>query len=558
MILDYNAAAAAFILSVNRGEADPYAIMAEYGLDFSMPDSTHNTAILYTKTPYAAASFWEYATPGAAAQLGHIYQALQASSALTSGRHIDVPSGKELIPFQLGDCDYILSRSHALDADEPGLGKTPTSVAVANEIQAQRVCVVCMAGLREQWERRIREWTTMRNPFIYRVEKARFGVNPNANYTIISYELARHPKILRALTAQRFDLLIIDEARLAKTVGSGRSRAIFGFHDHRHEDDGESEETVTACLMDVSEKVLCLDGTPIPNRPSEAYIFCRNLDWSSIDWMSQKGFRERFNPQSKEKSGGKVYTNEAQGRLPELQTRLRSSFMCRHLEIDVRHQLKAAFPDPIYDLIYLEETAAVRAALEAEKMLDIDPETLAGADMKILGQVSTVRQQMGVAMAPQVADYLKFLLDSGAHKLVVFAWHKEVLDILCDALRQSWGVLRVDGSDSGQSKDAKVRAFIEKPGFEVICGNLLALGTGVDGLQTIAHQALFAEPDWVPGNNDQCVKRLARMGQMSRVMADFFMVRGSFSEKVLATSLRKGGNIHEALDKRPSALIHEW
>jgi SWI/SNF-related matrix-associated actin-dependent regulator 1 of chromatin subfamily A len=555
--LDFNQAANVFFLRVPRGIMPVDALMADYGLNFSVPDSTGNEAVLFTRDPYAAVSFHEHATPTAKAKLDWIYREVIASSALTgAGRHLTMPYGKELIPYQEGDADYILNRTHALDADEPGLGKTPTAIVIANEIQAQRVLVVCPASIRDQWERRVREWTTLPDPFIYVMKVSRYGANTNAEWLIVSYELARNPGILRALTKQSFDLLIIDEVHYAKDPRAGRSLAIFGHLDGRA-DDGESIETVNACLMDVSKKVLALSGTPLPNRPSEAYVLARHLNWEGIDWMSEKAFRERFNPQSKGKSSsGKVYTNEEEGRLPELQNRLRASIMCRHLMIDVRHQLKAKFPDPVYDLIYLEETNAVRLALEAEHRLDIDPNDLMGVDFEILGAISSVRKMMGEAMAPQVAEYLKVLLTGGESKLVIFTWHQTVTDYLVEQLRP-WSPVWTDGRNTAK-KDSVVQAFIHDPRVGVLIGNILTLGTGTDEIQHIANHCLFAEPDWVDGNNDQAVKRLARFGQLSRVLADFFVVHDSMAEKVLGTAIRKGRVVHKALDMKPALEIENW
>jgi SWI/SNF-related matrix-associated actin-dependent regulator 1 of chromatin subfamily A len=552
VILDFNSSQQTYILRVPRASAD--VLLREHGFNFSQPESRHDTAVLYTKDPFCAASFASYASPAAAAQLDWIGREIAASSALDSGRHLTLPPGKELIPFQRAAVDYILNRQHALDGDEPGLGKTPTSIAVANEMQAKRVIVVCPASIRSQWERRIKEWTTMPEPFCYSVTSSRYGTSLTANWTVVSYELARNPAILRGLVKQRFDLLIVDEVHFAKDIGSKRSRAIFGYHDGRV-DDGVSETEVLACLMDVCERTLTLSGTPSPNRPGELYALCRALNWDSIDWLSEQRFRERYNPQSKGKtSTGKVWAHEEEGRLPELQNRLRAYIMCRHQMKDVRHQLKAAFPDPIYDLIYLEETRAVKLALEAERMLDIDPETLTGADFRILGAISTVRKQMGLAMAPQVAAYLQMLLAGGEHKLVIFTWHTEVTEYLVRELAIG-SPLWTDGRNTG-AKDRIVREFITNPRRDVLIGNILTLGTGTDEIQHIANHCLFAEPDWVPGNNDQCVKRLARVGQLSRVLADFFLVRGSMAEKVLATSLRKGGTLHKTLDARAEDIVY--
>jgi len=551
VILDYNPATGAYWLRVPRGATpDAQTLMTEYGLDFSEPASTYNSAVLFTRDPYCAVSFREGATPAARQQLDWIIREVEASWAPSSDRHVDCPPGRELWPYQRADVDYLMRRPHGLDADEPGLGKTMVAICVANEMQAKRVLVVCPASIRLQWAKRIREWSTLDRPRVYAITASRYGTSERAEYSVVSFDLARRPPILRALVKQEYDLLVIDEAHYCKEVSSKRTRAIFGYHDRRP-DDGESETVVTACLAERSKRVLCLTGTPLPNRPREAYVMARGLCWDAIDWLSQRKFAERYNPMRKtEVRPGKVFVQERQGRLPELQNRMRAHFMCRHLKREVLPQLKL----PIYDLIQVEETSAVKQALAAERLLDIDPEMLAGADAQILGQVSTVRRMMGVALAPQVADYIAMLIEGGENKLVVFAHHVEVLDILCERLHE-YGVVRVDGSDTARSKDTKVRAFVERPEIRVIVGNILSLGTGTDGLQIVCNHGLIAEPDWVPGNNVQCGDRLDRGGQRETVQIDIFVAPGSIAERILATALRKGGVIHKSLDMRASEIV---
>jgi SWI/SNF-related matrix-associated actin-dependent regulator 1 of chromatin subfamily A len=555
--LDHNPATAAFVLTVPRGTLDTALLMREYGLNKSIPDSGFNQTVLYTRDPMAAASFWMYARGGARDKLGWIYTEMAASRALVSGRHVTVPSDRELIPFQVADVDYIMRRPKSLDADEPGLGKTPTAIVVANEMQAKRVIVVCPGHIRDQWLRRIKEWSVMRDPFCYAVKSSKYGVSNVAHWTVISYELARNPAILRALTSQHFDLLIVDEVHYAKDVEAKRSRALFGYHDHRHVDDGVSVDVVNTCLMDVCEWTLTLSGTPIPNRPDEAYVLLRNLNHESIDWMSHKAFRERFNPRRSGKTeSGKVWVDEEEGRLPELQNRLRAHIMCRHLMKDVRHQLAAKFPDPIYDLIYLEETHAIKMALEAEKALDLDPNDILGSDFEMAGAISTVRKEMGLAMAPGVADYLRGLLEGGEKKLVVFTWHTGVTDVLVEELAD-WNPVWTDGRNTSK-KDRIVQKFVKDPTCNLLIGNILTLGTGTDDIQHVANHCLFSEPDWVDGNNVQAVKRLARLGQLTRVLAEFFVVRDSMAEFVLGTSLRKSVPVDKTLDRRPGDMVDRW
>lgn len=63
---------------------------------------------------------------------------------------------------------------------------------------------------------------------VHTILKAKSGVHPRAQWTIVSYELASHPAIGAQLAARHYDLLICDEAHYLKTVDARRTRAIFG------------------------------------------------------------------------------------------------------------------------------------------------------------------------------------------------------------------------------------------------------------------------------------------------------------------------------------------
>ncbi len=534
MILDFNPAQKLFTLQVPPSEGNLYDMMAEYGLDLST-----SAGVLFTAEPYAAVSFAHAATERARAELSYITDQIERSWAPSSSRHIDVPEDKELWPFQIASVDYSLSRPHALIGDEPGLGKTPIAISIANEMRASRVLVVCPASIRFQWCRRIVEWSTIRprgnSTEIYAILSSRRGVSETAEWTVISWDLIRSPGIHAALAKGHYDLLILDEAHYAKSYDAKRTRSIFG----------GGRALVAEPLVGCADRVLALTGTPLPNRPREAYTLARGLCWEAIDFASEETFGEKYNPTRSGLAPGGYWKSEKVGRVAELQNRLRANFMVRHLKRDVMPQLHL----PVFDLIRVEETRAVKAALAYERLLDIDIEKLEGADAEILGHIAVARHQMGAAMAPQVAAYLRMLVEGGEEKLTVFAWHIEVLDILCREL-DKFGVIRVDGRDSARSKDNKVREFIRDPGKRIILGNVLSLGTGTDGLQDVCSHALLAEADWVHGNNVQCFDRLDRGGQRRQVQGDIFVAPGSIAEKILASALRKAAVVEKTLDRR--------
>ncbi len=567
MKLDYNPDRKLFALYVERGDPfDAPTLMTEYGLHHSEPASDFKTTCLFTATPYAAVSFRKWATPAALAELGWIAREVEASRATHGTGHYDVPrdlldEGTDLWDYQKADLDYMLSRERVLDADEPGLGKTPTAIVYANMIQAQRTLVICPANIRGQWLTKFTEWSTMGetyqpdpsildvngNPIVYGVYAAKRGIHPNAALTVISYDLARTKGVIEALRQTQYDLLICDEAHSLKTITSKRSRAVFG---------GGEDELYHEALADQAKRVVMLTGTPLPNRPREAYNLARHLDFGSIDYLSEDRFNDRFNPIEEREvmrrlPDGRmvpaIIKDEKSGRHDELQNRMRAHFMTRHLKREVLKQLKY----PVYELVRLDETAAIKRALKAESLLQIDPEMVETGhiDPGQLGHIATARRLMGEAMAPSVAAYIETLLEGGEEKITLFYHHIEVGNILQGLLRQ-YGVCRVDGNTGALAKDALVAEFQSNPAKRIMMGNLLSLGTGTDGLQHVCFHAIVCEPDWVPGNNIQAFDRLDRGGQKQLVQGDICVAPGSLAEKILASALRKLHTTHNALDRR--------
>lgn len=552
MQLDYNAnnpGGATFILRVPRGEADAYAIQREEGFNFSRTASTLDVAVLFTREPYAALAYFRYGTREAKAVLEPLWREVEASWAKESQAHIRVPEDQELAPFQKAGVEYAMRREHALIGDAPGLGKTPMAIALANEIGAEHVTVLCPASIRLQWAAKVQEWSTMRRPFYtYPIMKGENGVHPAANWTIVSYDLARTPAIGRALSRIPKNLLILDEAHYLKEATSQRARAVLGGGDNR---DFEP-------IKDTAERVLALTGTPLPNRPREAYTLTRGLCFDAIDWMSEDRFRERFNPsQTKEiikKDGTKVrVVDERTGRHSELQMRMRANFMVRrekHGEHGVGNQL-GQMHIPVLNVVHVDETAAVRKVLQAESLLKIDVDNWEASlnDPDALGAIATLRRMMGEATAPFALDYIKTLLDGGEPKLFVVCYHTSVIEYLQQKLAH-YGVRMIHGATTSAKRERAKAEFIADPKVRVFLANLITGGTGLDGLQQVCSHGVLAEPDWVHGNNQQVIDRLDRGGQRDHVQFDFLLVPGSLCEKVLAKAITKGQTVHKALDRR--------
>jgi len=528
-----------YILRVPSTNRDRVAeLMAYRGATFSTSASSRDEAILFSTNPYAFCDLAE-----GVKELAPYRAAIEASRALDGKGTKRMPPGVELWPYQRASLDYVLARNGGILGDAPGLGKTITSIAFCNEKESYRNLVIVPASLRLQWAAKIRLWSAIPNVKISTMLNVKDGIHPTAHYQIISYNAATNPAIMRALQKYKWQVMILDEAHALKNTDSIRCRAILG----NAKGEFHHGETKMKAISSVVDSTLALTGTLLLNRPAESYALLRALSWEAIDFVSYDKFKEKYNQQAVIKTiHGKRHNLESTRQETVLQNILRANVMVRHEKIHVLPQMKP----PRFEVVQLAETGAVKAALAEEGMLGIDVEDFQTIkNIQVEGHVAEVRRMMGVALAPQVADYSADWLDgSDDEKLVIFGWHIEVLDILEEKLSR-FGTVRIDGRKNATQRQKAVDEFVDNPNVRVFIANLQSGGTGVDGLQKVCSRCMIAEVDWVPAQNEQAVARLDRIGQENLVTAELFVAPGSISEKILVKALEKLNTIHRVLDK---------
>ena len=459
-----------------------------------------------------------------------------------------LPNGMRVMDFQLAGAEYVLNRNHALLGDAPGLTKSAQSILVSNAIEAKRTLVVCPASLRLNWEREIWAWSTIPNVSTYPILKGRDGVSEKADYVIISYSLLSNPSILNALMAVKWDHLILDEAHALKDPkGNNRTKIV----------------CAPDLLPSVVGRITMASGTILPNQPIEAYNAIRLLNWNAIDRMSLADFRNYYYTEGGGFVRGPVFNPATQStvyklhwsehvknvprNLDDLQFRLRKYLMVRRLKDQVLSQL----PTKQWHLFPLQMDTAIRKALKhpgwaaAEKLYELDTETF-NAGILIDGEIGTARRLLGEAKAPSVVAYVEELLREGTQKIVLSAWHHTVLDYLREHLAK-YGLVYMDGSTSAAKKQTAVDQFQTDEDVRIILGQMQPLGMG--WTLTAAQDVVFAEPDWVPGVNEQMIDRIHRVGQRGQyVIGHVPVVPDTLDERILGTAIDKDQNIYKALD----------
>ncbi len=410
-----------------------------------------------------------------------------------------------LKPFQHEGVKFLKDNKHALLADDMGLGKSVQVIRAMDAINAKKTVIVCPASVRTHWQYHIMmESDFIRVPQI--IDKGTDNLSPNDTY-IISYNLLI--TCLYKFKNMGIDLVVMDEAHYCKSLDAQRTIAVLG----------------TNGLAKKAKYIWALTGTPIVNRPIELYPLILTLAPGSM------GSHIGYYAFAKYYCGGYMgkYDFEARGAThkEELAEKLKG-FMLRRTKKQVLTELAKVNKEVI---TIRANTNSQKVIIKEQEIGDITHYT------NNFGKYASLRQELALAKMPECIEYLLQVLDQ-EEKLVIFAYHHSVIDQLQGALKAYNPVVYVGGMND-KAKQEAINNFKKEKEVRVFIGNIVAAGTGIDGLQTVCDTAIFVEWSWSPGEVNQAIDRLNRMGQSNPVTAQFLVVADSVEAKMIKSLLSK-------------------
>lgn len=427
----------------------------------------------------------------------------------------------ELFPYQKEGVKFLAARDTALLADEPGVGKTLQAIYAAKEVKAKRVLVVCPLSVRRTWCKVIKE----HNPVAVVTElksTTRKYTPIGREWVVLNYDNAK--KFKPILSEARFDVAILDESHRVKNIKAAVTTAVL---------------SQTAGITKKCDRIWAMTGTPVLNRPVELYPIMHHLFPCSIaDCRGWYDFTMRF-------CGGRNgnWGWEANGatHLDDLSRRLKPHMLRRMLS-DVQSQLPTATINPVY----IEPSEVKRATLAREREIYGGNESIADrAERLSVGEIVSIRRQVGMDKVAFAEGYLRDILENG-DKTLVFTYHRDVAKALNQCfLKES---VLYTGEQTIKQKSDALDAFING-GTQLFIAQIKAAGTGTDGLQKVCHRAVFVEQSYVPGEMDQAIGRLVRIGQTNPVCVDILVHEDSIDEDIMK-SLEKKREVRGQLIQR--------
>ena len=439
------------------------------------------------------------------------------------------------------------NRKLGLLADEMRLGKTPQAIAAADKISASPILVLCPAIVRMNWLREFAKFSSRSLSAAVLLAGNQIEPARGADLVVCSYDLLQNNKVFALLRSRRWQLVILDEAHYLKSTDATRAARAWG----------------RSGLVHSSTRTWALTGTPAPNHAAEMWIMLRVF---GAPVGTHEAFVAEFCTGFNTPYGYKITGTKNADKLkellkpimlrrtkkevrPDLPTARYSDVVVEPGELDIG-QLEMAFTSYIGDPRGMKgldaDVALQRKLLEAKfKAAATEDEKLQVLNSTVK-QTAMLRRYTGMLKAQAIAELVRYELENGLDKIVLFAIHKAVIEELRERLA-SFGAVTLYGGTPPAKRERHLDSFNNNPKCRVFIGNIAACGVGIS-LAKGASDVLFAESDWVPMNNAQAAARVDDPEQRNALTVRFAALAGSIDEHVTATLRRKTEDLAKIFD----------
>lgn len=420
---------------------------------------------------------------------GHRY-ATSAQKYLTdvqSYESLVAQDGSKLFPFQVKTCEFLEKanfRAHI--GHDMRLGKTMCALAPIkfNRSRLLPALIVCKANLIRQMERAIHNWIGPES-FVQCITKGSDIVIPGLpEFYIISFDLLeKHYERLQKLVKY----VIIDESQLIKNMGTSRYK-------------------YTQLVAKDIPHIITLSGTAVENHALEYFPVLNLLHperfFSEEDYIRSyvSGY---VNAYGQRRIGGISRWKEKAFR------GVTEDFIIRYR----RDEVEMEFPEITRRHAFLDIPDALRKEYERifgelEDYVEengVDLENLGKHSNNLLAFIAKLRHVTGKAKIEFMVDWINDFHEAfPEERLTIFVHHREVGKGLHDAIPHA---IRISDSDNLDSRDAKLKKFIQTPGSIFIIRTLAeGIGLNFEGCCT---NGVLMEREFNPSKETQAESRFA-------------------------------------------------
>lgn len=380
--------------------------------------------------------------------------------------------------YQSFGARFALSQRRSILGDEMGLGKTVQAIAALAHLAAHgnaRFLVVCPASVLINWEREVRQRSTLRVVPVYGPTRqdAFADWRETGGVAITTFDGLK--SLPGPTDAGAVGMLVVDEAHYAKNPETARSRAIAGWAEH-------------------ADHVLFLTGTPMENRVEEFRALVRYL---------QPGLLPAVNGRNT-LAGSRAFRKAV------------APAYLRRNQVDVLTELPALLRVEEWEEFSAADRAAYRDAVAAGNFMRMRRAAYVCADDS--------------AKLERLRELVAEAAENGL-KVVVFSFFRDVLATVGDTLDGERRFGPIDGAVPAARRQEMVDAFSAVSGHAVLLAQIQAGGTGLN--MQAASVVVICEPQIKPTMEHQAEARVNRMGQVRTVQVHRLLSPDSVDQRML-------------------------
>lgn len=324
------------------------------------------------------------------------------------------------------------------------------------------------------------------------------------------------------LASMGFKLLIGDEVQAIGNPKSQRARAFIS-------------------LSKAIPHVIGMSGTPAMSKPAQF--------WPLLHIMEPDKFGNYYrylNRYCQPKHNGFSMTYNGASHVEELHALLVSCMLRR-----TKDQVMKDLPPKVMEVVPLEVDVEAMNEYRRQEAQAFNDQGVSDKEMRerVAGLLRTAYALKEPALMQWVLDFL----ESG-RKLLLFAWHRDVVDLIYMALKD-YSPARIYGGMSNQDREAMRQKFITDPACRVMVANIQSGGVGIDGFQEVCSDVAFAEFSHTPNYHRQAEDRLHRSGQHNSVTSYYLVAPGTVDMDAVEVLDDRAKMLDGVLDGKEAADI---
>ena len=427
-----------------------------------------------------------------------------------------------LRPYQTDFVKYMIARKgRVFLGDDMGAGKTISALAWLVYSDAYPALIVVNAPTKLQWYQQYRDWLKKVPGADYRCQilsgQKPYKLDPNVS-CIINWDILHHWK--DALAQFGFKYLVGDEVQ---AIGNPESKRAIAFR----------------MLSKVIPECVCMSGTPARSKPAQF--------WTVLNIMMPADFPNYYKYlyrycEPKSTPWGMQFNGASH--VQELHYKMSQCLLRR-----TKEEVMKWLPPKTMEVVPLE----IDKTLENEYR-DQEAEIYKEGTSDLHQRVADLMRTAYALKEKSLLRWVEDFLDSG-NKLLLFAWHRDVVDLLVESLKK-YHPVKIYGGISVAAREEAKTTFIQDDRCRIMVANIQAGGVGIDGLQKVCNHVAFAEFSHTPLDHRQAEDRLHRGGQDLPVTSYYLIAPGTVDDDSVEVLDDRAQMLDNALDGHRTADVN--